>query len=313
MIEFKNVTKRYGDKLAVDNVSFRINEGEIFVLIGPSGSGKTTTLKMINRLIPLSEGYIYFKEEPISNYEVYEMRRDMGYVLQQIALFPHMTISENIAQVPQMENWSDKDINKRVDELLEMVALDPETYKDRKPSELSGGQQQRIGVLRALAADPPVILMDEPFSALDPITRENFQNDLLELQNKINKTIVFVTHDIAEAMKLADRLCLFNEGQVEQIGLPEEFIESPASSFVEQFIGKVNQDLNLTAGELVAELSVAETESEYPVVKEQADITEIFKLLSNNEAVLVETEGGSKKLSRSQVFGYLADKRGVTS
>lgn len=132
MIEFKNVTKRYGDKLAVDNVSFRINEGEIFVLIGPSGSGKTTTLKMINRLIPLSEGYIYFKEEPISNYEVYEMRRDMGYVLQQIALFPHMTISENIAQVPQMENWSDEDINKRIDELLEMVGLDPETYKDRK-------------------------------------------------------------------------------------------------------------------------------------------------------------------------------------
>ena len=198
LIEFKNVMKRYGDKKAVDNLSFNIKEGEFFVLIGPSGCGKTTTLKMINRLIPLSEGYIYFKDKPVSDYPVYEMRWDIGYVLQQIALFPHMTIKENIAQVPQMKKWKDKDIHRRVDELLDMVRLDPNTYRDRKPDELSGGQRQRVGVVRALAADPPVILMDEPFSALDPISREKLQDDLLELQTKIKKTIIFVTHDIQE-------------------------------------------------------------------------------------------------------------------
>ena len=146
--------------------------------------------KMINRLIPLSEGYIYFKDKPVSDYPVYEMRWDIGYVLQQIALFPHMTIKENIAQVPQMKKWKDKDIHRRVDELLDMVRLDPNTYRDRKPDELSGGQRQRVGVVRALAADPPVILMDEPFSALDPISREKLQDDLLELQTKIKKTII---------------------------------------------------------------------------------------------------------------------------
>ena len=189
MIEFKNVTKRYGTNVAVDDVSFKINEGEFFILIGPSGCGKTTTLKMINRLISLSEGYIYFKDKPVSDYPVYEMRWDIGYVLQQIALFPHMTIKENIAQVPQMKKWKDKDIHRRVDELLDMVRLDPNTYRDRKPDELSGGQRQRVGVVRALAADPPVILMDEPFSALDPISREKLQDDLLELQTKLKRQL----------------------------------------------------------------------------------------------------------------------------
>ena len=212
MIEFKNVVKRYGDKTAVDNLSFNIDEGEFFVLIGPSGCGKTTTLKMINRLISLTEGYIYFKDKPISDYPVYEMRWDIGYVLQQIALFPHLTIKENIAQVPQMKKWKEADIDKRIDELMDMVGLEPEVYKDRKPDELSGGQQQRVGVVRALAADPPVILMDEPYSALDPISREKLQDDLIELQQKIKKTIIFVTHDIQEAMKLGDRICLLDKG-----------------------------------------------------------------------------------------------------
>src|SRR5699024_9447007 len=159
MIEFKNVTKKYGDKVAVDEVSFNIEEGEIFVLIGPSGCGKTTTLKMVNRLIQLSTGYIYFKDRPISEYPVYEMRWDIGYVLQQIALFPHMTIKENIAQVPLMKKWEDTQIDERIDELLTMVGMEPEQFKDRRPDEISGGQQQRVGVARALAADPPVILM----------------------------------------------------------------------------------------------------------------------------------------------------------
>ena len=188
---------------------------------------------MINRLIPLSEGYIYFKDKPVSDYPVYEMRWDIGYVLQQIALFPHMTIKENIAQVPQMKKWKDKDIHRRVDELLDMVRLDPNTYRDRKPDELSGGERQRVGVVRALAADPPVILMDEPFSALDPISREKLQDDLLELQTKIKKTIIFVTHDIQEAMKLGDRICLLNDGRVEQIDTPEGFQEHPKINLFE--------------------------------------------------------------------------------
>jgi len=227
VIEFKNVVKRYGDKTAVDNLSFNIDEGEFFVLIGPSGCGKTTTLKMINRLISLTEGYIYFKDKPISDYPVYEMRWDIGYVLQQIALFPHLTIKENIAQVPQMKKWKEADIDKRIDELMDMVGLEPEVYKDRKPDELSGGQQQRVGVVRALAADPPVILMDEPYSALDPISREKLQDDLIELQQKIKKTIVFVTHDIQEAMKLGDRICLLDKGHVEQIDTPENMVNHP--------------------------------------------------------------------------------------
>ena len=190
MIEFKNVTKRYGTNVAVDDVSFKINEGEFFILIGPSGCGKTTTLKMINRLIPLSEGYI-------------------------------------------------------VDELLDKVRLDPNTYRDRKPDELSGGQRQRVGVVRALAADPPVILMDEPFSALDPISREKLQDDLLELQTKIKKTIIFVTHDIQEAMKLGDRICLLNDGRVEQIDTPEGFQEHPKNQFVREFMGDhLHKDIN---------------------------------------------------------------------
>lgn len=311
MIEFKNVTKRYGDKVAVNDVSFKINEGEFFVLIGPSGSGKTTTLKMINRLIPLSEGYIYFKGNPISDYEVYEMRRDMGYVLQQIALFPHMTIAENIAQVPQMEKWSDENIASRVDELLEMVGLDPKAYRDRKPTELSGGQQQRIGVLRALAADPPVILMDEPFSALDPITRENFQNDLIDLQRKIKKTIIFVTHDIKEAMKLADRLCLFNEGAVEQIGRPEAFIESPNSEFVKTFIGDQANILDdIKAADLVSDKPSLEVTENRVQIEGDLPLNEVFKALTEHEEIVVNVTGSQKLLSRADVFKELSKKSG---
>ena len=240
MIEFKNVSKKYGEDFAVEDVNFKVEEGEFFVIIGPSGCGKTTTLKMINRLIPLTEGYIYFKGQPISGFPLYEMRWDIGYVLQQIALFPHMTIRENIAQVPEMKGWKNKDIDARVDELLEMVGLEPGKFRERLPGELSGGQKQRVGVIRALAADPPVILMDEPFSALDPISRESLQDDLIELQKKIKKTVVFVTHDIQEALKMGDRICLLNKGRVEQIGTPEEFLTRPENDFVSDFINHID-------------------------------------------------------------------------
>ncbi|MBR3381382.1 MAG: ATP-binding cassette domain-containing protein, partial [Bacillus sp. (in: Bacteria)] len=203
MIEFKNVSMQFSDdRYAVQSVDLEIQKGEFFVLIGPSGSGKTTTLKMINRLISSTEGEIYIKGRTISDYDIYELRWDIGYVLQQIALFPHMTIEENIAVVPELKQWKRTETNQRVDELMFMVGLEPTTYRHRKPAELSGGQQQRVGVARALAADPEIVLMDEPFSALDPLTREKLQDDLLELQRRIQKTIVFVTHDMQEAMKL---------------------------------------------------------------------------------------------------------------
>lgn len=313
VIEFKNVTKRYGTNTAVDNISFKINEGEFFILIGPSGCGKTTTLKMINHLIPLSEGYIYFKDKPISDYPVYEMRWDIGYVLQQIALFPHMTIKENIAQVPQMKKWKDKEINQRVDELLNMVGLDPKKYRDRKPNELSGGQRQRVGVVRALAADPPVILMDEPFSALDPISREKLQDDLLKLQTKIKKTIVFVTHDIQEAMKLGDRICLLNDGQVEQIGTPEGFQNHPKNQFVRDFMGNhLHKDINNSK---ISNLNLTKTITEYdkqqgyPIVQDNMKLHEIYGTLAQHEAVIVENAHTSTQslLRREDVFKYLSD------
>lgn len=309
MIEFKNVTKRYGSKTAVEDASFYVKEGEFFVLIGPSGSGKTTTLKMINRLIPLTEGYIYFKDKPVSDYEVHEMRWDIGYVLQQIALFPHMTIKENIAQVPQMKKWKEADIDQRTAELMTMVGLDPDTYKNRKPAELSGGQQQRVGVIRALAADPPVILMDEPFSALDPITRESLQDDLTALQQEIKKTIVFVTHDIKEAMKLGDRICLFNEGRIEQIGTPEEFLTAPKNDFVQEFIGYQKEE-NETIGEFIRADSAEAEEAVYPLVEESTKIEDAFKVFAEHETVAVKTAKGNKLLSRRDVFKHLSDKRG---
>lgn len=238
MIQFKGVSKSYDGKTnVVESVDFEIAEGEFFVLIGPSGCGKTTTLKMINRLIPLSDGTIRIHDKKISDYSIHELRWQIGYVLQQIALFPHMTIEENISIVPELKQWKKDRIHERVTELLKMAGLDPDTYRGRKPSELSGGQQQRIGVVRALAADPDIVLMDEPFSALDPISRLKLQEDLLHLQRTIRKTIVFVTHDIQEAMKLGDRICIMKDGKIEQLGTPEEITAAPATPFVQEFIG----------------------------------------------------------------------------
>ncbi|PTJ84066.1 glycine/betaine ABC transporter ATP-binding protein [Staphylococcus succinus] len=315
MIEFKNVVKKYGTKTAVDDISFNIEEGEFFVLIGPSGCGKTTTLKMINRLITLSNGYIYFKNKPISEYPVYEMRWDIGYVLQQIALFPHMTIRENIAQVPQMKKWKEQDIDARIDELLDMVGLEPELYKARKPEELSGGQRQRVGVVRALAADPPVILMDEPFSALDPISREKLQDDLIKLQQKIKKTIVFVTHDIEEAMKLGDRICLLNEGHVEQIDTPKGFVTQPNNDFVKQFIGdKAKLSINdIKLSEVTGNLRIDEQviTQGYPIFSSDQLVKEVYADLAEHEAIIIEdnTTSTQRVLKREDMFKFLSDFR----
>ncbi|RYM05870.1 ATP-binding cassette domain-containing protein [Sporolactobacillus sp. THM7-7] len=238
MLRLEHVSKMYkGKKKAVKNVSLDIDKGEFICLIGPSGCGKTTTLKMINRLIEPSDGAIYINGENIMDKDPIELRRAIGYVIQQIGLFPHMTIAENITLVPKLLKWRPRDRKNRAEELLRLVRMGPE-YLDRYPHELSGGQQQRIGVLRALAANPPLILMDEPFGALDPITRDSLQEEIKNLQRTLGKTIVFVTHDMDEAIKLADRVVLLKDGEIVQVGSPDEILRHPANPFVEAFIGK---------------------------------------------------------------------------
>lgn len=239
MIEFINVSKKYeGGYLAVKNLNFTIEGNELLVFIGPSGCGKTTTMKMINRIIEQSSGEIRINGKNISVQNPVELRRNIGYVIQQIGLMPHMTIRENVALVPKLKKWDESRYKEKVDELMSMVGLDPEVLGDRFPDELSGGQQQRIGVIRALAADPDIILMDEPFSALDPISREQLQDELVRLQQEIKKTIVFVTHDMDEALKIADRICIMKDGEIVQIDQPEQILRHPANEFVRQFIGE---------------------------------------------------------------------------
>ena len=241
-IELENVTKRYSAAAsglaAVDDLTMSIPAGKIVVLLGPSGCGKTTTMRLINRLIEPTSGRIMIGDTDARAQEPNELRRGIGYVIQQAGLFPHMTVGTNIAQVPQMLGWDKKRIAARVDELLDLVGLDAAQFRDRFPRQLSGGQQQRVGVARALAADPPVLLMDEPFGALDPITREHLQDELLRLQDELSKTIVFVTHDIDEALRIGDQIAILDKGsQIAQYAAPAEILASPASEYVEQFIG----------------------------------------------------------------------------
>lgn len=239
MLKFENVSKKYPDGFqAMKSINFEIEEGEFIVFIGPSGCGKTTTMKTINRLESHSAGTITFKGKDINTLNPVHLRRDIGYVIQQVGLFPHYTIAKNIATVPQLKGWDKQKIEDRVSELLEMVGLDPDVHGQRYPKELSGGQQQRVGVARALAADPDMILMDEPFGALDPITREQLQGELVSLQKKLKKTIVFVTHDMDEALKLADRIAIMRDGEILQFDTPEKLLHEPLNGFVEEFIGK---------------------------------------------------------------------------
>lgn len=238
MIEFKRVTKKYGKEAVVTNISFTIEKGSLVVLIGPSGCGKTTLLKMINRLIAPTSGDILINGQSIFDQDEIELRRNIGYVIQQTGLFPHMTVRENIEVVPRLQKKQKENIAQKSIELMKMIGLEPDVYLDRYPFQLSGGQQQRIGVARAFACDPDVILMDEPFSALDPITRLQLQDELAELQGKLRKTIVFVTHDMDEAVKIADKICLIHEGVIAQYDTVEDMMKNPAGEYVAEFIGK---------------------------------------------------------------------------
>ncbi|MBN1078582.1 betaine/proline/choline family ABC transporter ATP-binding protein [Clostridium botulinum] len=238
MIEFKNVSKVFKNQTVLKDVSFKIDKGELVSIIGESGCGKTTTLKMINSLIKPSSGKILIDGENIGFKDVIKLRRNMGYVIQQTGLFPHMTIRENIEIIPRLEKVEKANIEKKTYELMDMVGLNAEEYLDRYPTELSGGQQQRIGVARAFATNPEIILMDEPFSALDPITRLQLQDELIDLQSKVRKTIVFVTHDMDEAIRIADKICIMNGGRIIQYDTPENILKNPCNDFVSEFIGK---------------------------------------------------------------------------
>lgn len=238
MIEFKNVMKSFKNTTVLKEMNLTINKGELVVFIGPSGCGKTTSLKMINRLIEPTEGTIIVDGQDTRKMDPIQLRRQMGYVIQQTGLFPHMTIRENIQLIASLEGQAEQDMDARTEQLLRMVGLEPEEFIDRYPSELSGGQQQRIGFVRALMNDPKVILMDEPFSALDPVTRNDLQEELFNLQEEVKKTIVFVTHDMDEAIKLADRICIMRDGEIVQFDTPEQILRNPKDAYVESFIGK---------------------------------------------------------------------------
>jgi osmoprotectant transport system ATP-binding protein len=241
VVALEHVAKRYGppeSPPAVTDLSLTIPAGEVCVLVGPSGCGKTTTMKMINRLIEPTSGRIAIDGVDVMRQPAVELRRRIGYVIQQVGLFPHLTVAQNVAVVPRLMRWPDQRLRERVDELLELVGLDPAGYRSRYPAALSGGEAQRVGVARALAADPPVMLMDEPFGAVDPILRDRLQNEFLRLQAKVRKTVIFVTHDVDEAIKMADRIAILQRGGIlAQYDTPDQILAHPASDFVDRFVG----------------------------------------------------------------------------
>ena len=238
MIEFQHVTKSFKDNKVLSDISLTIEDGELVAIIGSSGCGKTTTLKMINRLIRPTKGKIFIDGKDIEDMNKVEMRRSIGYVIQQAGLFPHMTVRENIELIQRLEKKDEEQIRKNTEYLMDMVGLNGEEFLDRYPNDLSGGQQQRVGVARALANNPKIMLMDEPFSALDPMTRVSLQDELIALHEKVDKTIVFVTHDMDEAIKIADKICIMKDGHILQYDTPEEILKNPANEFVENFVGK---------------------------------------------------------------------------
>jgi len=238
MIKFENVRKIYPDGTeAVKGISFEVKKGEFCILLGPSGCGKTTTMKMVNRLIPITKGKIYIDGQENTKIDENELRRGMGYAIQQIGLFPHMTVKENIQTVPILREWPKEKMEKRVKELMRLVGLDPSIYLDKYPAELSGGQRQRIGVARCLGADPPILLMDEPFGAIDPINRAKLQDEFQQIQAKIKKTIIFVTHDLNEAIKMGDKIVLMRKGEIVDYNTPANLLYNPKNDFVRNFVG----------------------------------------------------------------------------
>lgn len=237
MIRLQRVTKRYGDTIAVNELSLEVNQGEVCILIGPSGCGKTTTLRMINRLIEVTSGHIFVNGQETSQIKPEKLRQSIGYAIQSVGLFPHLTVAANIAVVPELLHWEKDRITRRIEELLALVNLNPTEYAGKYPSQLSGGEAQRIGVARALAANPPILLMDEPFGAVDPLTRQKLQSQFISIQQKLKKTIILVTHDLNEAIRLADRIAIMESGKLVQYDTPQVILSRPANKFVHDFVG----------------------------------------------------------------------------
>ncbi|MDW7660184.1 MAG: ABC transporter ATP-binding protein [Bacillota bacterium] len=235
MIKINNVSKKYGEFTAVNNLSLTVSDAEFLVVLGPSGCGKSTLLRLINKMIPRDSGDIEVDGDNIDDLKGEDLRKTIGYVIQSIGLFPHMDVKRNIATVPRLLNWNEDKVNQRVDEMLDLVGLDPNQYKDKKPFQLSGGEAQRIGVARAIASDPDILLMDEPFGAVDPINRLRLQKEFRKIQRKLKKTVVFVTHDIDEALLLSDRICIMNQGEIIQLDTPERIVLNPKNDFVKNF------------------------------------------------------------------------------
>ena len=260
-LEFRDATKVYPgtDRPAVDRLTLTVEAGEICVLVGPSGCGKTTAMRLVNRMLDLTDGDVLVGGESVREQDPATLRRRIGYVIQQVGLFPHRTLGENVATVPELLGWERDRVTSRVDELLELVGLEPERYRDRHPAQISGGQRQRVGVARALAADPLLMLMDEPFGAIDPVNRDRLQNEFLRLQERVGKTVVFVTHDIDEALKMGDRIAVLREGGVlAQYATPSELIAAPADDFVREFVRlaeplRANSPVGDAAGGIQAE------------------------------------------------------------
>ena len=290
-IELKDVTKRFGDDVAVDNLSLQMEKGTITMLIGPSGCGKTTTMKMINRLVPLDEGEIQLDGTSVYDIDEVHLRRTIGYVIQEIGLFPHFTVYDNIATVPRLLKWDENKIKKRVEELLDMVTLDS-SYAYRYPLQLSGGERQRVGLARALGADPEVLLMDEPFGAIDPINRLKLHDSFLEIQEEIKKTIVFVTHDINEAIKLGDKIAILRDGKLAQYADSTEILYNPANKFVENLLG---QDRSLKALTLKRTKDFISSE-EIVTVNQDTSENSISKLLQEKNQIVAFVLDKNNKL-----------------
>ena len=311
IIEFKDVGQNFDGQQVLEHLNLEIKEGEIFVLVGPSGSGKTTSLKMINGLVVPTEGNVYFKNKRIKDYPLQKLRWQIGYVLQQIALFPTMTVKENIELIPEMLGWDKKKRRARVDELLREVALDPATYRDRLPGELSGGQQQRIGILRAIAAEPDVILMDEPFSALDPISRTSLQELVLKLHQKLGNTVIFVTHNMKEALKLGDRIAVMHHGKLVQCDTPDVIQNQPKTDFVQQFFNETAGDLTdqtlqaLYAGGFYQRIK--QVDSKIPRLSVTEPLGAAFdQLVTWEYFYLTEQDQLVGEVSRSDIFRFLS-------
>jgi len=296
-VEFRDVSKRYPGQLAVDRLSFKVPAGKICVLVGPSGSGKTTSLKMVNRLIEPSSGSIFIDGQDVLHKEQTALRRGIGYVIQQVGLFPHQTIAENVATVPRLLGWANARIDARTEELLALVGLEPSRFAARYPAQLSGGERQRVGVARALAAEPPVMLMDEPFGAVDPIVRDRLQNEFLRIQRDQGTTVLFVTHDIDEAIKLGDRVAVMRGGKLVQYAPPGELLAHPVNDFVAQFVGSdrgLKRLALLTVGGVDLDTSVARASlsSNAPVLAPTTTLRDaLIRMLASEAQVGVVLDG----------------------